>query len=83
MKTPNVGEMVWLNAKNIKTKKPSKILEARRYGPYEIVERIGRQAYRLDLLSRSRIHPVFNVNLIESFHPREGECKGNHHNKGV
>ena len=72
-KSYNVGEMVWLNEKNIKTKKPSKKLEARRYGPYEIVEKIGRQAYRLDLPSRSRIHPVFNVNLIESFHPREGE----------
>ncbi len=44
-----VGDMVWLSGKNIQMKRPCKKLDHRFYGPYSVVERIGRQAYRLKL----------------------------------
>ena len=63
-----VGDMVWLDARNIKTKKPSKKLGPKRLGPYMIIDIIGKRAYKLKLPSGSRIHPVFNVALLEPFH---------------
>jgi hypothetical protein len=61
-----VGEYVILNAKNIKTKRPSKKFDSKYLGPFRITRRVGLLAYELDLpASMSRIHPVFHVSLLE------------------
>ncbi|KAL5715388.1 hypothetical protein ACHQM5_017216 [Ranunculus cassubicifolius] len=36
-------------------------LSPKYYGPFEILERVGKVAYRLHLPPESRIHPVFHV----------------------
>ena len=35
-------------------------------GPFRIVERIGKVAYRLELPNQMKIHPVFHVNLLRT-----------------
>jgi hypothetical protein len=64
----NVGDQVWLLATNIRTNRPSKKLDHKRLGPFKIVERIGKLAYRLDLPSTMKIHNVFHISLLEPSH---------------
>ena len=67
--TLSVGDKVLLSAKNIRTLRPCKKLDLKYYGPYEITEAIGKQAYRLQLDEKvGRIHPVFHVSLLQPFY---------------
>ena len=43
---------------------PNKKLSPKWAGPYRIVKRIGNTAYELDLLSSTRVHPVFHVGIL-------------------
>lgn len=61
------GQSVMLDRRNIKTKRPSLKLDSKKFGPFKILERIGKNAYRLELPPQWKIHPVFNVNLLEPY----------------
>jgi hypothetical protein len=59
-----VNQLVWLNAKNIKTLRPRKKLDWKNLGPFPIAEVLGPYTYRLDLPSSLTIHNVFNVDQL-------------------
>ena len=69
-----IGDLVMLNAKNIRTKRPTKKLAPKIYGPFRILEKIGFRSFRLELQTRWRIHNVFHVSLLEPYQakPIEG-----------
>lgn len=57
------------------THKASQKLSKCFYGPFTVVKRIGPVAYKLDLPSSCRSHPVFHVSAIKPYHgsvPIEG-----------
>lgn len=60
-------QLVWLNAKNIKTKRPSKKLDKKMLGPFRIQKVISPTAVRLTLPASWRIHNTFHVSLIEPY----------------
>jgi hypothetical protein len=59
-----VGQLVWLDARNIRTLRPQKKLDWKNLGPFRITKVISAHAYKLDLPATMRIHPVFNVSLL-------------------
>lgn len=59
-----VGDMVWLDARNIQTQRPAKKLDSRNLGPFKIEQIINPRAYKLALPTSMRIHPVFHTSLL-------------------
>lgn len=58
-----VGERVYLSAKNLKSDRPSRKLSDQWKGPYDILEKVG-NSYRLKLPEGSRIHDVFAPDVL-------------------
>jgi hypothetical protein len=62
-----VGEKVLLSMRNIKLKRVKKKLDFRYLGPFEVIDVVGSQAYRLNLLENYLIYNVFYVSLLEPY----------------
>lgn len=60
-------QLVMLDARNIKTKRPSKKLDKKLLGPFKISKVVSPTAVKLELPERWKIHPTFHVSLIEPF----------------
>ena len=55
------GDKVYLEVTNLKSHRPSRKLDDKRYGPFEVLKKIGKSAYKLRLPDTwPAIHPVFN-----------------------
>ncbi len=61
----DVGERVWLDARNITTQRPSRKLDHKRLGPFPIAEFIPPNSYRLELPDTMKNHPTYHVSLLE------------------
>ncbi|KAJ1597948.1 hypothetical protein NDA14_000045 [Ustilago hordei] len=60
-----VGDMVYINRRNWKTRRPTPKLDTRFAGPYPVQERVGRRAYQITLPVNLRVHDVFHVSMLE------------------
>ena len=64
----DVGERVMISTQNLKlVNQPSKKFCSRYVGPYKIIEKISSQAFKLDLPSNMKVHPVFHISLLKEF----------------
>ena len=68
-----VGDLIWLNRKNIATTRPSPKLDFKRFGPFKILKVVGESklAFQLELPPRWRIHDVFHASLLDPYHANE------------
>jgi len=77
-----VGDLVMLNAKNIRTKRPSKKPSPKLYGQFKVLEEKGSRAYKLEISPQWNIHPVFHVSLLEPYRasnrPNSEQPSGDH-----
>jgi len=71
-----VGDLVMLNAKNIRTKRPSKKLSPKLYGPFKVLEKKGSRAYKLEISPRWKIHHGFHVSLLEPYRASNRRNRG-------
>jgi len=56
---------VWLDARHIRTTRPSQKLDWNLLGPYTKKRQVSPDAYKLDLPRGLRIHPVHHVSLLD------------------
>lgn len=61
------GQLVMLNARHVKTRRPAKKLDAKMLGPFRISKVISSSAVRLALPKTWRIHDAFHVSLIKPY----------------
>jgi len=63
-----IGDLVMLLRRNIKTTRPSPKLDFHKLGPFKIAQKLSNKVYQLSLPpSLSRLHPNFNVDLLEPY----------------
>jgi len=60
-----VGDLMWLDARNWKIRQPSAKLDHQRHGPFKIACKISSHAFWLELHGSMQVHPVFHVSLLE------------------
>ncbi len=60
-----------MNSKYIKTKRNRK-LEAKFFEPFRVLHPVRKQAYKLELPKKWRMHNVFHVSLLEQDTTRKG-----------
>jgi len=66
-----VGDLVMLSGRNIRTRRPSKKLDHKNHGPFQIEKIVSLLAVRLTLPWKWKIHNVFQVSLLEPYRTSE------------
>src|SRR5579864_7315481 len=62
-----VGDQVWLEAKNLALPYATRKLAPKCHGPFQVVQQVSPVAYRLRLPLAWTIHDVFHVSLLHLY----------------
>ena len=62
-----MGDRVWLKLNKERLHGPSKKIKDLRYGPFEVLEKVENNAYRLSLPPYMRIYLVVNVENLKLY----------------
>src|SRR5258707_3866182 len=65
-----MGQRVWLEGRNLHIRGLAKLLP-KRYGPFQIKQKIGNVAYRLELPASIKVHDVFHIDLLTPYKETE------------
>ena len=60
-----LGDEIWLDTRNMQTKRPSEKLSNKFDGPFPITKIINLHVYKLELPHDWTIHPVFHTNFLK------------------
>jgi hypothetical protein len=63
-----LGDLVWLEGKNLRTVQPTAKLAPKRHGPFKVTQVMSAVNYRLELPTQWSIHPVFHIDLLTPYH---------------
>jgi len=69
-----VGDLVMLNGRNIKRRRPSRKLDHKNHGPFQIEKIVSPLAIRLTLPRKWKIPNVFHVSLLEPYQTSEHQA---------
>ena len=71
----SVGDEVALDTRNLtlKTTGPNKLLP-KYVGPFKVIQKVGKVAYKLELPNTMKCHPVFHVSLLHKYN-RDGRSQ--------
>jgi hypothetical protein len=73
-----VGDEFWLYINKKRLKGEGKKLKLIRYGPFKIVDKIGNNAFRLDLPPYMQMYAVVNVENLKLYEPPLIDDQGEH-----
>jgi len=62
-----VGDMVMLSTKYLKSIRPKKKLDKSYEGPHKVVKVINQNAYQLELPPKVKLFPTFHISLLEPY----------------
>src|SRR5690606_8079316 len=62
-----VGDLVMVDSRNMKSKRPSKKLDHKKIGPFKIIKLVGKRACRVQLPGQIKVHPTFHVSMLEPY----------------
>ena len=60
-----VGDLVMVDSRNMKSKRPSKKLDHKKIGPFKIIKLVGKRACRVQLPGQVKVHHTFHVSMLE------------------
>ena len=72
-----------LSTLHIRQLRPSVKFADKFAGSFRIEKTVGHQVYKLELLEKWHIHPVFYVSLLEPYHRRGGVDLGAHNEPDI
>jgi hypothetical protein len=68
-RTFRVGAKIWLQLNKERLQGPIKKIKALQYGPFEVLEKVGDNTYKLSLPPYMRIYSVVNVDNLKLYDP--------------